>query len=192
VWKYNVEVAKSAVRAGFDEIQFDYVRFPSDGDIETAVFAGMRRESMAATIARFVHYAANRLRPLGARVSVDVFGLSARRNLGIGQSPKRLARIVDAIYPMTYPSHYGPGEYGLADPSATPGRTVGRSLRDFRRQMRGGKAKLIPWLEDFTLGGTTTPQKVREQIRAARRWKTAGFLLWNPSGVYTMEALTAR
>jgi hypothetical protein len=58
--------------------------------------------------------------------------------------------------------------------------------------MRGGKAKLIPWLEDFTLGGTTTLQKVREQIRAARRWKTAGFLLWNPSGVYTMEALTAR
>ena len=192
VWNYNVQVAKSAVRAGFDEIQFDYVRFPSDGDIESAVFVGRRPEPMSATIARFVHYAATRLRPMGARVSVDVFGLSARRNLGIGQSPRRLARIVDAIYPMTYPSHYGPGEYGLADPSATPGRTVGRSLRDFRRQMRGKKAKLIPWLEDFTLGGTTTIQKVREQIRAARRWKTGGFLLWNPSGVYTMGALTAR
>ncbi len=192
VWNYNVDVAKSAVRAGFDEIQFDYVRFPSDGNIEAAVFAGRRREPMAATIARFVHYAANKLRPMGARVSVDVFGLSARRNLGIGQSPRRLARIVDAIYPMTYPSHYGPGEYGLADPSATPGRTVGRSLRDFRRQMRGKKAKLIPWLEDFTLGGTTTLQKVQEQIRAARRWKTDGFLLWNPSGAYTMGALTAR
>jgi hypothetical protein len=186
VWNYNVEVAKSAVRAGFDEIQFDYVRFPSDGDIESAVFARSRPEPMSATIARFVHYAATRLRPMGARVSVDVFGLSARRNLGIGQSPRRLARIVDAIYPMTYPSHYGPGDYGLVDPSATPGRTVGRSLRDFRRQMRGKKAKLIPWLDDFTLGGTTTIQKVREQIRAARRWKTGGFLLWNPSGVYTM------
>jgi len=192
VWNYNVDVAKSAVRAGFDEIQFDYVRFPSDGNIEAAVFAGSRRAPMAATIARFVHYAANRLRPMGARVSVDVFGLSARRDLGIGQSPRRLARIVDAIYPMTYPSHYGPGEYGLADPSAAPGRTVGRSLRDFRRQMRGRKAKLIPWLEDFTLDGTTTLQKVQEQIRAARRWKTAGFLLWNPGGVYTTGALTAR
>jgi hypothetical protein len=192
VWNYNVEVAKSAVRAGFDEIQFDYVRFPSDGDIESAVFARRRPEPMSATIARFVHYAATRLRPMGARVSVDVFGLSARRNLGIGQSPRRLARSVDAIYPMTYPSHYGPGDYGLVDPSATPGRTVGRSLRDFRRQMRGKKAKLIPWLEDFTLGGTTTIQKVREQIRAARRWKTGGFLPWNRSGVYTMGALTAR
>jgi hypothetical protein len=190
VWDYNLDVAKAAVRAGFDEIQFDYVRFPSDGDIETAVFRGKRNEAMSATIARFVHYAVNRLRPMGARVSVDVFGLSATRNLGIGQSPRRLARIVDAIYPMVYPSHYGSGEHGLSDPSAVPGRTVGRSLRDFRRQMRGGRAKLIPWLEDFTLGGTTTIEKVREQIRAARRWKTGGFLLWNPSGVYTEGGLT--
>ena len=190
VWDYNLEIAKSAVRAGFDEIQFDYVRFPSDGPIESAVFRGKRREAMSATIARFVHYAANRLRPLGARVSVDVFGLSATRNLGIGQSPRRLARIVDAIYPMVYPSHYGSGELGLSDPSAVPGRTVGRSLRDFRRQMRGGRAKLIPWLEDFTLGGTTTVAKVQQQIRAARRWKAAGFLLWNPLGVYTDGGMT--
>ncbi|MGH3118877.1 MAG: putative glycoside hydrolase [Gaiellales bacterium] len=190
VWEYNLAIAKAAVRAGFDEIQFDYVRFPSDGNIEVAVFPGKRPEAMSATIARFVHYATNRLRPMGARVSVDVFGLSATRNLGIGQSPRRLARIVDAIYPMVYPSHYGSGEHGLSDPSAVPGRTVGRSLRDFRRQMRGGRAKLIPWLEDFTLGGTTTVEKVQEQIRAARRWKTAGFLLWNPGGIYTDDGLT--
>jgi hypothetical protein len=190
VWDYNLEIAKAAVRAGFDEIQFDYVRFPSDGDVDSAVFHGRRREAMSATIARFAHYATNRLKPMGARVSVDVFGLSATRNLGIGQSPRRLARIVDAIYPMVYPSHYGSGELGLSDPSAVPGRTVGRSLRDFRRQMRGGRAKLIPWLEDFTLGGTTTVDKVQQQIRAARRWKTSGFLLWNPSGVYTDRGLT--
>jgi hypothetical protein len=190
VWDYNLAIAKAAVRAGFDEVQFDYVRFPSDGPIESAVFRGKRREAMSATIARFVHYAANRIRPLGARVSVDVFGLSATRNLGIGQSPRRLARIVDAIYPMVYPSHYGSGELGLSDPSAVPGRTVGRSLRDFRRQMRGGRAKLIPWLEDFTIGGTTTVAKVQQQIRAARRWKTAGFLLWNPLGVYTDGGMT--
>ena len=192
VWNYNLRLAQAAVQAGFDEIQFDYVRFPSDGDIESAVFPGKRNEPMAITIARFVHYATNRLKPLGARVSVDVFGLSATRNLGIGQSPRRLAKIVDAIYPMVYPSHYGPGEYGLASPASVPGRTVGRSLRDFRWQMRGGKAQLIPWLEDFSFSGSPTYEHVRDQIRAARRWDSGGFLLWNAAGVYTEGALTAR
>jgi hypothetical protein len=190
VWDYNLAIAQAAVKAGFDEIQFDYVRFPSDGPIENAVFPGKRREAMALTIAKWVHYATNRLRPMGARVAVDVFGLSATRNLGIGQSPRRLAKIVDAIYPMVYPSHYGSGEYGLVSPVATPGRTVGRSLRDFRRQMRGGRAQLVPWLEDFSFTGTTTLDHVQQQIRAARRWKAGGFLLWNPSGVYTTGALT--
>jgi hypothetical protein len=191
VWDYNLDIAKAAVRAGFDEIQFDYVRFPSDGDIESAVFRGKRNEAMSATIARFAHYATTRLHAMGARVSVDVFGLSATRNLGIGQSPRRLSKIVDAIYPMVYPSHYSSGEYGLSSPVSVPGRTVGRSLRDFRRQMRRGKAQLIPWLEDFSFSGTTTLDHVQDQIRAARRWKAGGFLLWNPSGVYTTGALTS-
>jgi hypothetical protein len=192
VWDYNLRIAQAAARAGFDEIQFDYVRFPSDGNIEAAVFPGKRKEAMGVTIARFVHYATKRLKPMGVRVSVDVFGLSATRDLGIGQSPRRLAKIVDAIYPMVYPSHYGPGEFGLDSPVAVPRRTVGRSLRDFRRQMRRGNAQLVPWLEDFSFNGTTTLTHVQEQIRAARRWKSGGFLLWNPSGVYTEGALTSR
>jgi hypothetical protein len=192
VWDYNLRIAQAAAKAGFDEIQFDYVRFPSDGDIENAVFPGKKDEAMGVTIARFAHYATKRLKPLGVRVSVDVFGLSATRDLGIGQSPRRLAKIVDAIYPMVYPSHYGPGEYGLSSPVSVPGRTVGRSLRDFRRQMKRGKAQLVPWLEDFSFTGTTTPEHVQEQIRAARRWKAGGFLLWNPSGVYTEGALTSQ
>jgi len=192
VWNYNLDIAKAAVRAGFDEIQFDYVRFPSDGDIESSVFPGKRSEATSASIARFVHYATNRLHAMGARVSVDVFGLSATRNLGIGQSPRRLSKIVDAISPMVYPSHYGSGEYGLQSPVSVPGKTVGRSLRDFRLQMRRGKARLVPWLEDFSFTGTTTFSHVQEQIRAARRWRSGGFFLWNPSGVYTTGALTAK
>ena len=191
VWDYNLRIAQSAARAGFDEIQLDYVRFPSDGDIDSAVFPGQRKEAMAVTIARFVHYMTKRLKPMGVRVSVDVFGLSATRNLGIGQSPRRLAKIVDAIYPMVYPTHYGPGEYGLDDPGSVPGRTVGRSLRDFRRQMRGGRADLVPWLEDFSFSGSPTYEHVRDQVRAARRWNSRGFLLWNAAGVYTDGALTA-
>jgi hypothetical protein len=190
VWDYNVEVASAAVRAGFDEIQFDYVRFPSDGNVENAVYRGKSAEAQGWTIARFVHYAATRLRKLGVRVSVDVFGLSATHDLGIGQVPRRLSKYVDAVYPMVYPSHYRPGEYNLPSPSDAPGLTVANSLRDFNRAMRGRGAKLIPWLEDFTLGPSPrTPDEVRAQIAAARRAGSKGFLLWNPSGIYTQEVL---
>jgi hypothetical protein len=189
VWDYNVEIAKAAAQRGFDEIQFDYVRFPSDGDVENAVYRGKVNEGLGWTIARFVQYASKQLKPLGVRVSVDMFGLAATHDLGIGQVPRRVAKFVDAIYPMVYPSHYSSGEYNLPDPSGSPGTTVGASLRDYRRQMRGTKAQLIPWLEDFSLGRTRTADEVREQIDAARSYRTRGFLLWNPSGVYTQEVL---
>jgi hypothetical protein len=189
VWDYNIEIAKAAAAHGFDEIQFDYVRFPSDGDVENTVYRGKVNEDMGWTIARFVQYAAKQLKPLGVRVSVDMFGLAATHNLGIGQVPRRVARFVDAIYPMVYPSHYSPGEFNLPDPSASPGTTVAASLRDYRRHMRGTKAQLIPWLEDFSLGRTRTVDEVRAQIEAARSSQTRGFLLWNPSGVYTQEVL---
>jgi hypothetical protein len=190
VWKYVVGVGEAAARAGFDEIQFDYVRFPTDGPIESAVFPGKTAEPMGWTIARFVHYASTRLHRLGVRVSVDVFGLSATHDLGIGQVPGRLAKYVDAVYPMVYPSHYNPGEFNLPDPSAAPGRTVALSLRDFQNAMLGRKAQLIPWLEDFSLTSAhPTLAHVADQITAARRAKARGFLLWNPEGVYTEQAL---
>jgi hypothetical protein len=190
VWDYVLSIAKAAGRAGFDEIQFDYVRFPSDGPIESAVFPGKTAEPPGWTITRFVHYASKQLKPLGVRVSVDLFGLSATHDLGVGQKPGRLAKYVDALYPMVYPSHYNPGEFNLSDPSSTPGRTVSLSLRDFRNTMLGKKAMLIPWLEDFSLtSARRPPDEVQAQIDAARRHKVKGFLLWNPSGVYTEELL---
>jgi hypothetical protein len=190
VWDYVVGIAERAAKAGFDEIQFDYVRFPSDGPIENAVFTHKAAEPMGWTIARFVHYATQRLHPLGVRVSVDVFGLSATHDLGIGQVPGRLAKYVDAVYPMTYPSHYNAGEFNLPDPSATPGETVAFSLRDFNNAMLGRKANLIPWLEDFSLTSAhRPPEEVQAQIDAARRAHAKGFLLWNPEGVYTEQVL---
>jgi hypothetical protein len=190
VWDYVLSVGKAAARARFDEIQFDYVRFPSDGPIESAVFPGKTAEPPPWTIARFVHYASKQLKPLGVRVSVDVFGLSATRDLGVGQKPGRLAKYVDAVSPMVYPSHYNPGEFGLPDPSSAPGRTVALSLRDFRNAMLGRKAVLVPWLEDFSLtSDRRPPEEVQAQIDAARRTGAKGFLLWNPSGVYTEELL---
>jgi hypothetical protein len=189
VWKYNVDVAEAAVKAGFDEIMFDYVRFPTDGDVSRAVFAHRKAEPKAATIAHFLKYARDRLEPLGARISAAVFGLSAARDMGIGQRPRRLARHLDAIYPMVYPSHYGAGEYGLDDPNGLPGITVARSLRDFRRALLGEETLLVPWLQDFSLGQNYTLEDLRAQVLAARDAGSKGFLLWNPAGLYTRRAL---
>jgi hypothetical protein len=188
-WRYDVDVAVAAAKAGFDEIQFDYVRFPSDGDVSVMRFPGKHPQPMNATVPAFLRYAAARLHPLGVRVSADVFGLAATHNLGIGQHPAKVAKIVDAIYPMTYPSHYTSGEFNLPDPNAEPAATVMFSLRDFRAQLVGGKALLVPWLQDFSLGRTYTLADVAAQIASARTEQTGGFMLWNASGLYTARAL---
>jgi len=192
VWDYLVDLGEAAARAGFDEIQFDYVRFPSDGDLSRIVYPGKTATPPGWVIAEFTHYASKRLKPLGVRVSLDVFGLSATRDLGIGQVPRRLSRYVDAIYPMVYPSHFGPGEYNLADPNAEPGQTVSTSLSHFRRELEGREATIIPWLQDFSYGRTYTLADVQHQIDAAVAAGTGGFLLWNAAGVYTDGALTYR
>jgi len=189
VWRYNVDLAVAAAKAGFDEIQFDYVRFPSDGDLSLIRYPGVHPQAMKWTIPAFVQYAAKRLHPLGVRVSVDVFGLSATRDLGIGQLPRRVSRYVDAVYPMVYPSHYGPGEYNLPDPNDAPGQTVTYSLLDFQTALEGRKTRLTPWLQDFSLGRTYTLDDVRAQVAAARAQRTHGYLLWNAEGVYSAPAL---
>ena len=144
VWDYNVSIAEVAARAGFDEIQFDYVRFPTDGDVESIVYPGKTATPPGWVIAQFVHYATQRLKPLGVRVSADVFGLSATRDLGIGQVPRRLSKYVDAVYPMVYPSHYGAGEYGLEDPNAVPGRHRRVVARRLPARAEAGQGRADP------------------------------------------------
>jgi hypothetical protein len=192
VWNYNVSIAVAAARAGFDEIMFDYVRFPSDGDVGATLYRPRLRQSRATVIAHFLAYARSRLHPLGVRVGAAVFGLSATRELGIGQRPRRLAPYLDLIHPMVYPSHYGSGEYDLPNPNADPADTVWFSLRDFHQQLTGERTLVVPWLQDFSLGRTYHPGDVKAQVKAARAWQTEGFMLWNPVGVYTPAALAAR
>jgi hypothetical protein len=186
VWEYNVSIAKTAAKAGFDEIQFDYVRFPSPAS--TAVWPG-KNGTQATAINRFLRYAVAQLHPLGVRVSADLFGLAATRELGVGQEPGQIADIVDAISPMVYPSHFYAGQYGLSDPQAVPGTTVGYALSDFTAKMRGTDAELIPWIQDFSMGRKFTLSDVQDEILAVRRSATRGYLLWNATCEYTPGAL---
>jgi hypothetical protein len=189
VWDYNVDIAEAAAKAGFDEIMFDYVRFPSDGYVSSAVYPGKVNERKGETIARFLAYARDRLNPLGVRISAAVFGLAATRDLGIGQRPQLMAKQLDAIYPMVYPSHFGRGEYNIPNPDDAPGATVTMALRQFRRALTGSQTRLVPWLQDFSLGRPYTLGDVEDQIDAARKLRSSGYLLWNANGVYTTNAL---
>ena len=180
-----VSVAAAAARAGFDEIMLDYVRFPSDGDVGSALYPGRTSVPKGRLIASFAEYAKQRLSPLGVRVSTALFGLSATRDMGIGQVPAWISRSVDQIHPMAYPALYGGGELGIVSPSAEPGETVFRTLIDFKRQTRGSGVQLIPWIQDWNY----RPEQVLQQVRAARLQGAKGYLLWNASGLYTKQAL---
>ncbi len=190
VWDYNIAVAAAAARSGFDEIMFDYVRFPSDGDVENAVYGRQRGLAKNDAVPAFLAYAARRLEPMGVRVSAALFGLSAARDMGIGQIPRRIAKHVHAIYAMTYPSLFGSGELGLADPSAAPGATVSRALKRFNRALEGRSALLLPWVQDFSFTTPYGKDEVRAQIYSARIAGAKGYLLWNARGEYTSGTLT--
>jgi hypothetical protein len=206
VWSYLIELGRAAAAHGFDEIQFDYVRFPSDGDIGQIVYPGARHEPYHATLRRFLTRARRALRPLGVKLSADVFGLAATRDLGIGQNVRRLAPLLDAISPMAYPSHYGPGEFNLPQPDDAPAAVVRETMRDFRRALRqrvrlgfgwrrtrvaAQATQIRPWLQDFALPRPYTLADVRAQIRAAERGGASGWLLWNAGNVYTRAAFAA-
>ncbi len=185
VWDYALSVASAAARAGFDEIMLDYVRFPSDGDIASAVYPGRTTVPRGQVIADFIAYAKQRLGPLGVRISSALFGLSATRDLRIGQVPAWISQHVDTVSPMAYPVLYGGGELGIVSPSTEPGETVFRTLVDFRAQLKGSHAQLVPWIQDWNYDAG----QVRQQVQAVRLQGAKGYLLWNASGIYTKSAL---
>ncbi len=190
VWTYNVDVATAAARAGFDEIMFDYVRFPSDGDVAGAVYARTGSLEKREAIPAFLRYAKRRLDPFGVRISAAVFGLSAARDLGIGQLPRQMAPYLDTVYAMTYPSLFGAGELGLEDPSRAPGATVSRALRRFELALRGRDVLTVPWVQDFSFSVPYDIDEVTAQIDAARISGAKGYMLWNAEGLYTDGALS--
>jgi|GEM_PF-952033 len=186
VWEYNVAIAKEAAAMGFSEIQFDYVRYPSDGILRNCVYPHTGEEAKAAVIEEFLRYARQQLEPLGVLVSVDLFGLvcSDPGHLGIGQNLERVAGTSDILSPMVYPSHYYPGTYDLDDPNRQPYDTVYRSLTDAQKRLTGKKAQLRPWLQDFSMGVNYGREEIMAQIGAARDAGVNDWLFWNPANRY--------
>lgn len=199
-WRYLVSIGKEAAAAGIDEIQFDYVRFPSDGPVEQLVYPAMGGRSKGQVIAEFLAYARKQLHPYGVRVSADVFGLvtSVRDDMGIGQHLEGVAAGVDYLSPMTYPSHYAGGNLGVAWPNNAPYTILRHSLGDAIGRLKAAGltgVQVRPWLQDFTYGNagnpavTYGPPQVRAQIQATYDAGARSWMLWNAANVYTEGAL---
>lgn len=188
VRRYNISIAEEAARAGVDDILYDYIRRP-DGARTSMRFPGLRGPPARAVTA-LVQETGNRLERYGTEIGVSVFGIAATRPEQIAQRVPLLARHADYVAPMVYPSHWSPGEYDVADPNNDPYSIVRRSLRDFQRLVRPTGARVVAWLQDFSLGATYGPQEVRAQIEAAESVGVDEWLLWDPEVTYTTEALS--
>lgn len=195
LWEPNIDLAIEAATVGFDEIQYDYVRFPTDGDLSTMDFGvELTQARREAAIEGFLARSRERLLPTGAKQSADVFGFTmvVSDDLGIGQNFARLAEHVDYLSPMVYPSHYSDGQFGLpGHPNDFPSEIVDISLRAGIEQLGGNALQIRPWLQDFDLYGMTpySAQQVRAQIRAADDLGTSGWMLWDPENRYRRKNL---
>ncbi len=193
IWVYAAQLGEEAVRQGFEELQFDYVRFPDEprARLAGAVFPARHgRESSRAAIVRNLRLLRDRVRNLGVPFTVDVFGLttSAEGDLGIGQVWEDLVTTADVVLPMVYPSHYYHGYYNISHPNSEPYRTIRRAMEDALRRSAplDASAQIRPYLQAFTLGPPRyTPAMVREQIRAVEELGLTSWVLWNPRGVYS-------
>jgi hypothetical protein len=189
VQQYNVDIAVEAAKLGFDDILYDYVRRP-DGELKAMRIAGLKG-SGEAQVADFVHRTRAALDAAGARtyLGASVFGIAATRPKEIAQNIPMIAKYADYVAPMVYPSHWGPGEYGVRNPNAQPYAIVQRSLKDFTAKVKGTNAIVIPWLQDFSLGVTYTATQVLQQEKAAQADGIDGFLLWNAGCDYHVGGL---
>jgi hypothetical protein len=187
VRKYNIDIARAAAEAGIDDILYDYVRRP-DGPMSTMRFPGLR-STPERSVAGFLAEARQALKPYGTFLGASVFGVAATRPTEVAQNIPAMARNVDYIAPMLYPSHWGRGEYDVPHPNAQPYAIVRRSLADFKKQVRGTGARVVPWLQEFSLGITYGPAEVNAQIRAARDAGIHEWLLWDPDVTYSGDGM---
>jgi len=193
VWDYNVAIAKEASLVGFDEIQFDYVRFPDGAKTYNPIteFPGRNGRDKDEAIADFLEYSRKELEPYNVNLGADVFGLITRTwddyPEDIGQTWILIGEHVDNICPMVYPSHYSTGWYNLENPNAYPYLVVKGAMEEaIEKNSSMEKPPVVrPWIQDFDWAGIVYgPDKVRDQIIAAKELGIFEYMIWNPSNVY--------
>ncbi len=180
VWAYNLDLCVELAAMGFKEIQFDYIRFPSDGELRNIRYPSrMGKAAPSETIGEFLATARERLSKLGVVISIDVFGLTAwkRGDFGVGQVLEEMVPHVDVVCPMFYPSHFPVGFLGWKEPSGYPEEimTLGMSRMDKRTEKN-----VRPWVQGFWYA----PEEIAAQIGGIEKNGGKSWMVWNPSADY--------
>ncbi len=196
VWDYVIAIAREAAAKGFDEIQFDYVRFPTDGKLSAAVYSAPNTSgTRLPAIAGFLTKARRELGPTGVFMAADVFGYTAfnANDTDIGQRVEELAPHLDYLCPMVYPSGYHLGIPGYRNPVVHPYEVVRESVRLIRQRTQHTAVHVRPWLQDFRDYAfdrrNFRSREIRAQIKGAVDGGGTGWMLWNPRNDYTADAL---
>ena len=190
-WEYIFSIASRCAQIGFDEIQFDYIRYPSDGNIRECRY-GVKHTSTSSVnnLTDFLKEAYTRLKTnFNINISIDTFGLttSVTHDMGIGQNMIEMNKYTDFICPMVYPSHYRKGEYGIPDPDTEPYLTVFTSLNDAKKRLGADYKKLRPYYQDFSIRHRYKTEEVLAQIQAGYDNNIYDWTLWNARGAYHTE-----
>jgi hypothetical protein len=189
---YNIAIAVEVARMGFDEIQVDYIRFPSDGDVTTIVYeeADNTMENRTAAINGFLEQLRAALQPWQVFTSADLFGLtvsvSPSSDMGIGQRVNDIAPLVDYLCPMIYPSTYISGNFGFEEPANHPYEIVYRAMQD---ALRRTKTKVRPWLQHYSWQVDYGLEEFQLERQAAEDSGSWGWTFWNAGGRYDYEEL---
>ncbi len=183
---YNIDIAREAAQAGVEDILYDYIRRP-DGPLETMRFPGLKGGAQQ-SIVSFLGEARAALEPTGTFLGASLFGVAALRPEDVAQDVRRIARNVDYVAPMIYPSHWGSGTFGIADPESEPGAVAAESVRLFTEQVEGTGARVVPWLQDFSLRVAYGPKEVCAQIAGAADTGVTEWIMWDANVTYTRAA----
>lgn len=195
VWDYVTALAHESYNIGFDEINFDYIRFPSDGNMKDIYFPYSEGKSKSDTLESFFKHIDQEFRksenPIP--ISADLFGMVTTNtdDLGIGQVLERAAPYVDFIYPMVYPSHFPDTWHGYANPAEKPYEVIKITMDSASEKLIAigeDPDKIRPWLQDFNLGATYNADMVRAQIKATYDAGLTSWLIWDPRNIYSRGA----
>lgn len=203
VLAYTIDIAKRAIDLGFDEVNFDYIRFPTDGDLRAIVYPVYNPEmaTKSAVMNHFFSELTGELKKYNqhTKLSIDLFGevVAFGHEKEIGQELSGAAKYFDVISPMAYPSHYRCGEFGLKDPTAHPYLVYKKTLASAKEFLakEHPKTTIRPWIQAFSLRSIYGcgphipygPDKVREQIKAGVDLGIHSFMLWNAGSTYSQD-----